>query len=99
MRKNVGSLDAMIRITIGLFGLVWAGSHLVRSRRRLSLFVAFLAAMKVAEGMIRFCPGLALLGVNTLDEDNHNKFREAPSPTHKKPPQSSTEERGVDDHE
>lgn len=69
MKKNVGTIDSLFRITIGLFGLAWGISKMTRSPHRFwPKLVAFQSAMKAAEGMIRFCPLLALLGKNTLDQ-------------------------------
>jgi hypothetical protein len=69
MKKNVGTIDSLFRITIGLFGLAWGISKMTRSPHRFwPKLVAFQSAMKAAEGIIRFCPLLALLGKNTLDQ-------------------------------
>lgn len=95
MQKNVGTLDAMFRITLGLFGLAWSVSQAANHpRRKMPKFIAFLSAMKAAEGMTRFCPGLALLGINTLDKDKSE--RKAPLSTMsrkmEKPPYPSLQE-------
>ncbi|HJV45437.1 MAG TPA: DUF2892 domain-containing protein [Bacillota bacterium] len=80
MKKNVGTLDALIRITFGLLGLTWGISRIVRSREhKFPLFITFMSALKVAEGVVRFCPGLALFGVNTIDEEDRS--RKSPFPT------------------
>lgn len=71
MKKNVGTLDSMIRITLGLFGLAWSISQTVKHpRRKMPVFIAFQSALKVAEGVTRFCPGLALLGIDTLNKED-----------------------------
>lgn len=62
MMKNVGELDAYCRIAGGLTLL---GIGIMGSSKTLS----FLGSMKVAEGVIRFCPILHLLGKDTLDWD------------------------------
>ncbi|MBA4495479.1 DUF2892 domain-containing protein [Paenactinomyces guangxiensis] len=62
MRKNVGTWDAIMRISCGLVGLAWSAS---RGRRDFPFMIATLSAMKVAEGITRFCPMLALLGKST----------------------------------
>jgi hypothetical protein len=57
IKPNIGILNAMIRITIGLTLLSWCTAKLVKQPWRDSyLFVAVCAAMKVAEGIVRFCP-------------------------------------------
>lgn len=62
MRQNVGQLDAYIRITGGLtllgFGVAKKSTPAI-----------FAGAMKVAEGVTRFCPMLYLLGLDTLKPD------------------------------
>ncbi|HHY82675.1 MAG TPA: DUF2892 domain-containing protein [Clostridiales bacterium] len=60
MVKNVGELDAYLRITGGLTLL---SIGIMGSSKTLSL----LGSMKVAEGITRFCPILYLMGKNTLD--------------------------------
>lgn len=64
MQKNVGDLDALIRIWGGLF-LLGMGIN-----RDSSTMIA-IGAGKVAEGVTRFCPMLYMLGLSTLDEENN----------------------------
>lgn len=62
MKVNIGIGNALIRITCGLTLLAWSTSNMVkRPWRDSSLIVAILGAMKVAEGITRFCPLTALL--------------------------------------
>ncbi len=61
MQKNVGDMDAYLRLTGG-FTLLGLGV-LDRSR-----FMVLLGAMKLAEGITRFCPMLHMLGMNTLGD-------------------------------
>jgi hypothetical protein len=59
--KNIGILNALIRITIGLTVLSWSTAKMVKFPWRDSyLFIAICGAMKVAEGIVRFCPLTAL---------------------------------------
>ena len=68
MKRNVGTIDALFRIAFGLFGLAWGISKMVSNpRRKFPFFIAFLSGQKVAEGITRFCPGLAAFGLNTTD--------------------------------
>lgn len=61
VKPNVGILNALIRITIGLTILAWSTSKLVKHPWRDSyLFAALCGAMKVAEGIVRYCPVTAL---------------------------------------
>ena len=103
MKKNVGTIDALIRIAFGLFGLAWGISKMVSNpRRRFPLFIAFFSAMKAAEGMTRFCPGLAALGLNTIDSErkgsqtshrSHNRANSYREPKLKQAPQVSPYEK------
>lgn len=86
MKKNVGTIDALIRISFGLFGLAWGISKMVSNpRRKLPPFIAFISAMKAAEGITRFCPGLAAVGLNTLQSSSQpHKEKQVPqAATHK----------------
>lgn len=68
MKKNVGTWDALLRITVGLVGISWAISRMARWPYRTNFFtrsVLWLSAMKVAEGITRFCPVLLALGLNS----------------------------------
>lgn len=59
--KNIGIINALIRITIGLTILSWSTAKMVKFPWRDSyLFIAICGAMKVAEGIVRFCPVTAL---------------------------------------
>lgn len=56
-KQNIGIVNALIRITIGLTMISISSAKLVRKpwcfSSKLSIF---LGAMKVAEGIVRFCP-------------------------------------------
>ncbi|MCH5586594.1 DUF2892 domain-containing protein [Shimazuella sp. AN120528] len=57
MKKNLNNVEAIMRITCGLTGLVWSTARL--SRRcwsPFSILIAMMSAMKVAEGITKFCP-------------------------------------------
>lgn len=56
-KQNIGIVNALIRITIGLTMISLSSAKLVRKPWCFSskLFI-FLGAMKVAEGIVRFCP-------------------------------------------
>jgi hypothetical protein len=59
--KNIGILNALIRITLGLTILSWSTAKMVKHPWKESyVFIALCGAMKVAEGIIRFCPVTAL---------------------------------------
>ncbi|MFC4182928.1 YgaP family membrane protein [Saccharococcus thermophilus] len=60
--SNIGIVNALIRITFGLTMLAWATAKMTRRPWCASyLIIALLAAMKVGEGITRFCPMTALL--------------------------------------
>ncbi len=57
IKPNIGLLNALIRITAGFFLLSWCTAKLVKRPWRDSyLFIALCGAMKVAEGIVRYCP-------------------------------------------
>lgn len=61
VKPNIGILNALIRITCGFMILSWASAKLVRRPWRDSyLFMAMMGGMKVAEGIVRYCPVTAL---------------------------------------
>ena len=62
MKKNVGDMDAYLRIAGGLT-MLGVG---VMDRSRL---MVALGAMKVAEGITRYCPLLDMLSLNTKGEE------------------------------
>ncbi|MEH7107749.1 MULTISPECIES: YgaP family membrane protein [Bacillaceae] len=58
---NIGIVNALIRITAGLAILSWCTAKMVKHPWRDSyFFVAICAAMKVAEGIVRYCPMTAM---------------------------------------
>lgn len=64
MIKNIGTMEALIRITCGLTGLSWSTAKMAnRSNCRYSLCVAMMSAMKVAEGITRYCPLKEAMGL------------------------------------
>jgi hypothetical protein len=74
IKPNIGILNALIRITFGLTILAWSTSKLVKQPWRDSvLFAALCGAMKVAEGIVRYCPLTALFEKcqDMIDEHGH----------------------------
>jgi len=61
-QKNVGRLDAYIRISTGI---MMTGMGIMRDK---SWLVA-MGSMKIAEGITRYCPILDLIGYTTLPEE------------------------------
>ncbi|GHI01240.1 YgaP family membrane protein [Neobacillus kokaensis] len=61
IKPNIGILNALIRITAGLTILAWCTAKLVKRPWRDSyLLIAICGAMKVAEGIVRYCPLTAM---------------------------------------
>ncbi|NSL53019.1 YgaP family membrane protein [Calidifontibacillus erzurumensis] len=61
VKPNIGIVNALIRLTFGFTLLTWAGAKMVKNPWRDSyLWVALVAAMKIAEGITKFCPMTAL---------------------------------------
>jgi hypothetical protein len=57
IKPNINILNSLIRITIGFTILSWSTAKLVKRPWRDSyLIMAILGAMKVAEGIVRYCP-------------------------------------------
>ena len=55
--SNINTINALIRITCGLTMLSYLTAKMVRRPWKQSyIFLAMLAAMKVAEGILRYCP-------------------------------------------
>lgn len=57
MGPNIGIINALMRLTVGFTVLAWITSKMVRRPYRDSyLVVAMLAAMKIGEGILKYCP-------------------------------------------
>lgn len=74
MKKNIGTYDALIRITFGLVGLAYCIARANRRKYNFPWIIASVFAMKVGEGILRYCPMLDLLGRNTTGQDNKNSL-------------------------
>jgi hypothetical protein len=62
LKKNVGDFDAYLRLVAG-FSMLGYGV-LKRSKT-----TVFLGSMKIAEGLTRFCPMLAIMGISTSSDN------------------------------
>jgi hypothetical protein len=57
VKQNIGLMDAIMRMTCGFILLSWSTARLSRKPCSLiSIMIAIIGAMKVAEGALRFCP-------------------------------------------
>jgi hypothetical protein len=81
IKPNIGILNALIRITCGLTILAWSTSKLVKFPWRDSyLFTAIIGAMKVAEGIVRYCPVTDLykqMAENRMENNDNGDLGEA----------------------
>ncbi|PLT33300.1 DUF2892 domain-containing protein [Bacillus sp. V5-8f] len=60
-KQNIGIVNALIRITFGFTILSWSTAKLVKKPWRDSyILLALMGAMKVGEGILRYCPLTAL---------------------------------------
>lgn len=72
MKKNVGTIDAIMRITIGLTGVAWGTARMVHNPDRgLPMLVTLASAMKVAEGVTRYCPMTAAFNTSSKEMMNN----------------------------
>lgn len=79
VKQNIGIVNALLRITCGFTFLSWATAKMVKRPWQDSyLLIAFLSAMKIAEGIVRFCPVTALFeeGQEMVENNRHNGDRE-----------------------
>jgi hypothetical protein len=77
MKKNVGTLDSILRISIGFIGLAWSISRLSQKNRKANRFVPWMvtvfSALKIAEGINRYCPLLGMFKVSTVNSEIRSK--------------------------
>jgi hypothetical protein len=76
MRKNVGTTDAVIRITAGLLGLAYGIGKMSRKPYRTPWLLMGLSAMHVAEGATRFCMMYSALGIDTRSQKDRARMLE-----------------------
>ena len=82
IQQNIGILNAMVRITCGLTMLSYITAKMVRRPyKQMYIFWAAAAAMKVAEGIVRYCPMTAMIkqGQNMYDDAVDNMMNVASS--------------------
>ncbi|MFB4165454.1 DUF2892 domain-containing protein [Alteribacillus sp. JSM 102045] len=80
MKPNIGTLNAMVRITCGLTILAWSTAELTRYRRNSRhLVCTMMGAMKVAEGITRFCPLTKMITDSISAQRNHAESEVSPT--------------------
>lgn len=80
VKPNIGIINALIRITCGLTLLAWCTSKMIkRPWRDRYLIMSMVGAMKVGEGIVRYCPITdlcknppSMLRENNENEENQN---------------------------
>jgi hypothetical protein len=96
IERNIGILNALIRITIGLTILSWSTAKLVKRPYCNSyLWISICGAMKVAEGIVRFCPITAYIqqyqeSSQFQKKTDHTESRQAFNETVPETPTSSS---------
>ncbi|WP_108672456.1 YgaP family membrane protein [Peribacillus acanthi] len=57
VKSNIGIVNALVRITVGFTLLSWATAKMVKRPYKESyILVAMMGAMKIGEGILRYCP-------------------------------------------
>lgn len=79
-KQNIGVVNALLRISFGLTFLAWATAKLVKKPWKDSyLIIAFLSAMKVGEGILKYCPMTDMIqnqAKNMTDSDNKPQLKQ-----------------------
>ncbi|PLS17019.1 DUF2892 domain-containing protein [Bacillus sp. M6-12] len=79
-KQNIGTINALIRITCGFTLLSWATAKMVKKPWRGSaLLIAMMAGMKVGEGILRYCPVTEMVkeGTSMMESEGKNNKRES----------------------
>ena len=63
MSINVGGMDRLIRVVIGLVLIALGLFHVVTGTAAIVAYVV--AAVAIITGIVRFCPAWAMFGINT----------------------------------
>lgn len=74
MKPNIGTINALVRITCGFTMLAWTTAKMVKRPLNESyLCIAFLSGMKIAEGITKFCPLTALFEQYQNQRNHHDE--------------------------
>ena len=68
MLKNVGTMDAYLRVTGGLMLLAFGAAAMVRRPGLSQVLIIGLGAAKVAEGITRYDPMMHAIGWSTVEK-------------------------------
>ncbi|AYV69253.1 MULTISPECIES: YgaP-like transmembrane domain [Niallia] len=85
-KQNISLINALIRITCGCAFLAWSTAKMAKKPYKQSYFlIALLAGMKIAEGIVRYCPVVALYekkdAIMPKSEHNHSKSQSSNIPS------------------
>ncbi|MFD1862024.1 YgaP-like transmembrane domain [Planococcus chinensis] len=65
MKKNIGTINSMMRISGGLTLLAWSIAKMAKEEPiGGQMFLAFMGAQKVAEGVTNYCPMTDMFGLD-----------------------------------
>jgi len=74
LRPNISIVNALVRITVGFTLVAYGTAKLTRKRCSNSvIFLVMIGAMKIAEGILRFCPMTAFSKKCMIMVDKHNE--------------------------
>lgn len=74
MKPNIGIIQAMIRIAAGVSMVGYATAALVTKPKQLTAHLTLLAgAIKIAEGIVRYCPSMTLINQFRQKQDSQGK--------------------------
>ncbi|TFB14277.1 DUF2892 domain-containing protein [Filobacillus milosensis] len=81
-KQNIGTINALTRITLGLFLLVFGAVKLVKRPWNQSYWmIVLISAMKIAEGIVRYCPVTDVVKHQLHDESDQKKDSQAINPS------------------
>lgn len=75
-KQNISIINALMRITCGFTFLTWATSKMVKKpwKNQSYLFIVVLSAMKIGEGILRYCPVVDVMeNRDSMIKDNDTK--------------------------
>lgn len=73
VKPNIGLLNSFVRLICGFTMLGWGTAKLVkRPYSNIPFFVVMMGAMKIAEGITRFCP-VTYIAQEKIEQLTHNE--------------------------
>jgi hypothetical protein len=74
LKPNIGIVQALIRIAAGISMVGYATAALVTKPKQLTAHLTLLAgAIKIAEGIVRYCPSMALINQFRHNEESESE--------------------------